>query len=571
MVLAESILQQASAEYPILQGIRTPRTWYLISDNVIQFIHFNNLEDVLEQKYKDIGQVRQEYPYVVQLFKNSHMQPDIVRDLAAALDDLGDSPLIVRSSSLLEDQLGAAFAGKYKSVFIANQGTKEERLEALVDAIVEVYASTFGPDPIEYRTRNRLVDLHEEMGVLIQEAVGARVGPYFLPAFAGVAFSNNEFRWSPRIQREDGVARLVPGLGTRAVDRVANDYPILLAPGRPGLRVNVTLEEKERYSPAMIDVINLEANAFETIEIRDFLQRFGQDYPLLHQLASVLREDRLQLASPFSLDPAQDKLIITGDGLIERTPFVEQIRTMLQVLQERLETPVDIEFAHDGEHFYLLQCRPQSYAVESAPATIPHDLKPEEVLFSAHRFVSNGIVSNITHLVYVDPMQYQTLSERSDLLAVGRAVGRLNEVLPDRQFILIGPGRWGSRGDIKLGVSVTFSDINNTAMLVEVADSSGEFAPELSFGTHFFLDLVESRIRYLPLYPDDSATRFNERFLTDSANILPELLPEFAELATVVRVIDVPASTRGRVLQVYMNADEEQAVGVFTEPVGGKR
>ncbi len=338
-------------------------------------------------------------------------------------------------------------------------------------------------------------------------------------------------------------------------------------PGRPGLRVNVTLEEKERYSPKMIDVINLDTNAFETVEIRELLQRFGNDYPQLHQLASVIRGDRLQLASPFSLDPALDSLIITGDGLIERTPFVEQIRTMLQVLQVRLKTPVDIEFAHDGEHFYLLQCRPQSYAVECCSGHDPTAIRTRiDVLFSAHRFVSNGIVSNITHLVYVDPKRYQTLSERSDLLAVGRAVGQLNQLLPDRQFILVGPGRWGSRGDIKLGVSVTFSDINNTAMLVEVADSSGEFAPELSFGTHFFLDLVESVIRYLPLYPEDASSRFNERFLTESTNILPDLLPEFAHLAEVVRVIDMAASTGGRVLQVYMNADEEEAVGVFIEP-----
>ncbi len=124
MVLAESILLHASAEYPVLEDIRTPRTWYLASDGVLHFLHFNNLEDIVEQKYKEIGQVRQEYPYVVQLFKYSPMPPEIMRGLAVALDSLGDVPLIVRSSSLLEDRLGAAFAGKYKSVFIANQGTK---------------------------------------------------------------------------------------------------------------------------------------------------------------------------------------------------------------------------------------------------------------------------------------------------------------------------------------------------------------------------------------------------------------------------------------------------------------
>jgi len=563
MILAESILTPAGAAYPILQGIRTPRTWYLASDGILHFLHFNNLEDIVEQKYKEIDQVRQEYPFVVQLFKNSPMPPDLLRGLAVALDNLSQSPLIVRSSSLLEDRLGAAFAGKYKSVFIANQGTKEERLRALADAIAEVYASTFGPDPIEYRARHELVDLHEEMGVLIQEVVGTQVGPYFLPAFAGVAFSTNDFRWSPRLQREDGLVRMVPGLGTRAVDRVATDYPILFAPGRPGLRINITPDEKMRYAPRKIDVINLVTNAFETVDLGDLLRRHGRAYPLLHQLASVRWGDNLHLTSAMTLDAAQDELVITGDGLIERTAFVEQIRTMLQVLQEQMQTPVDVEFAHDGRDFYLLQCRAQSYAPENQPATIPNHLSLDDVLFSAHRFVSNGIVSNITHLVYVDPWQYQALAEHEDLVAVGRAVSQLNRILPARRFILIGPGRWGSRGDIKLGVSVTFSDIDNAAMLIEIADGQREFGPELSFGTHFFLDLVESRIRYLPLYPHDPETRFHAQFLTESANVLPDLLPDFAHLAAVVRVIDLPKASRGRVLHVYMNAEKEKAVGVL--------
>ena len=109
--------------------------------------------------------------------------------------------------------------------------------------MAEVYASIFNPDAIQYRAERGLLDYYEEMGVLIQRVVGTRVGKYFFPAFAGVAFNNNEFRWSPRIRREDGVLRLVAGLGTRAVDRVGNDYPLLVSPGQPGIRVNVTPEQ----------------------------------------------------------------------------------------------------------------------------------------------------------------------------------------------------------------------------------------------------------------------------------------------------------------------------------------
>ncbi len=202
-----------------------PRAWYVASDAVRGFVRHNNLEEVYEQKYKEIDQVRLEYPQLVQVFKNSEFPPELVKGLSLVLDDLHDTPIIVRSSSLLEDRFGAAFSGKYKSLFLANQGTKRERLNALMDAIAEVYASIHGPDPIQYRAERGLLDFQEEMGIMIQEVVGARVCRYFFPAYAGVALSRNEFRWSPRIQREDGLIRMVPGLGTRAVDRVREDYP----------------------------------------------------------------------------------------------------------------------------------------------------------------------------------------------------------------------------------------------------------------------------------------------------------------------------------------------------------
>ncbi|MCD4796572.1 MAG: PEP/pyruvate-binding domain-containing protein, partial [Candidatus Cloacimonetes bacterium] len=225
------------------KSIKTPKTWYVTSDTLMHFLNYNNLEEVIEQKYKDNEQIREEYPNIIQLFKNSYFPPEIIKGLSVALDDFGEKPIIVRSSSLLEDRFGSAFSGKYKSLFLANQGDKEERLNALMDAIAEVYASTFGPDPIEYRKERELLDFYEEMAVMIQEVVGVKVGNYYLPAFAGVGFTNNDFRWSHRIKKEDGLLRIVPGLGTRAVDRLSNDFPVLIAPGKPNIRVNVTVDE----------------------------------------------------------------------------------------------------------------------------------------------------------------------------------------------------------------------------------------------------------------------------------------------------------------------------------------
>ncbi|MFH0883222.1 MAG: PEP/pyruvate-binding domain-containing protein [bacterium] len=565
LFLASRILRRRAAEYPELADIRIPKTWYITSDGLHNFLHYNNLEDVTEQKYKDLDQVRTEHPHIMHVFKNSHFSPEIVQGLSMALDDLANVPLIVRSSSLLEDRLGAAFSGKYQSLFVANQGTKQDRLESLMDAISEVYASTFHSDPIEYRAERGLLDFHEEMGVLIQEVVGTRVGKYYLPSFAGVAFSNNEFRWSPRIKREDGLVRMVPGLGTRAVDRLSDDYPILIAPGQSQLRVNSTLEETLRYSPRRMDVINLETNEFETVDLIEFLRTVGHDLPAVERLVSVIHDTHITQPNKMNLDFEKDNLVVNFESLISKTDFMRQVRIILAVLQEALGTPVDIEFASDGNHFYLLQCRPQSYSDDDQPQAIPKDIPRSAVVFDANRYISNGRVPDISHIVYVDPDGYSSLSTKKDMQEVGKAVGHLNKILPKHQFILMGPGRWGSRGDIKLGVPVTYSDINNSAILIEIARQRGNYTPDLSFGTHFFQDLVEAGIRYLPLYPDDPNIDFNERFLTESHNILGEVLPEFQHLDKVLHVIDVPRVASGKILKVFMNADLEEAVGILTQ------
>ena len=566
IALAENILKASTKHRELLNKIKTPKTWYITSDGSRSFLVYNNLEEVFDQKYKDIGQVQFEYPHVIQVFKNSHLPPEIVRGLSLALDDFGESPVIVRSSSLLEDGLGAAFAGKYRSVFIANQGTKQERLIALIDAIAEVYASMFGPDPIKYRAERNLLDFHEEMGIMIQEVVGKKVGHYYFPAYAGVALSKNDFLWSPRIKPEDGLIRLVPGLGTSAVDRLGDDYPALIAPGQPKLSVNATIDEQVRYSPRFMDVINLTTNSFETVEIGKFMKEIGAEYPNITEVMSILDNDRFRKIMPLFDDLDQANLVVTFDVLKKQTVFIKQIHAMLTVLQEVLGVPVDIEFASDGDDLYLLQCRPQSYGEEYEPADIPVGVPEDKQLFSANRYVSNGLLSGITHIVYVDPVNYSALATREELLSVGRVIGKLNQLLPKRCFILMGPGRWGSRGDIKLGVSVTYSDICNTAMLIEVARKQGNYVPDLSFGTHFFQDLVEANIRYLPLYPDEYGIIFNESVFMESNNILRHVLPEFAYLQDTVKVIDIPKSFNGLEVSIYMNSKLCHAEAHIAEP-----
>ncbi len=573
MLLAQCILQNRSQEPDLahdpvaasLGQVKVPKTWHIASDAALEFIAYNDLEDVLHQKYKTIDEVRRDYPNIIRLFKNSAFPPALVYGMASALDDFQGAPLVVRSSSLLEDRAGTAFSGKYKSLFLANQGTKTECLKAVQDAVAEIYASMFGPDPIEYRIERGVLEFDEQMGILIQEVVGTNKGKYFFPSFAGVGFSQNEFRWSPRIKREDGLVRLVPGLGTRAVDRTGDDYPALIVPGQPELRVNVAVDEIIRYSPTHMDLINLEKNCFETVAIQDVLQDLGGNYDGLPMVFSILKDGRLVRPVSLMMDADEEQLYPTFEGLRGPQSCLPQIRGMLETLEETLKTPVDVEFAHDGKHLYLLQCRPQGQSALAAPSPIPQDIPQEDIVFSAQKFVSNGRIEDIEYLVYVDPAAYGALASKDEMKAVGRAVGRLNKLLPRKRFVLMGPGRWGSRGDIKLGVNVTYADINNTAMLIEIARQKGSYVPDVSFGTHFFQDLVEAGIGYLPLYPDEDGNEFAERFLMRSHNMLAELVPKHAGLADTLHVIDVKQATEGRIVKILLNADLDQAVACFSE------
>jgi pyruvate,water dikinase len=566
LFLAHQIIKKSRNAENNLDDIKVPKTWYLTSDVLYNFISYNNLSEVMEQKYKDINQVRLEYPHIIQTFKNCNFPTQIVQALSMILDDFKDKPIIVRSSSLLEDRAGAAFSGKYKSLFLANQGSKQERLAALTDAIAEVYASVYGPDPIDYRAERGLLDFNEEMGIMIQEVVGTRIGDYYFPAYAGVAFSRNEFRWSPRIKKEDGLLRFVAGLGTRAVDRLSNDYPVLVALGQVGLRVNAAVDEVVRYSPKNMDVINLKTNSFETIEIKELLKKLGGEISNIDKVVSIFDGQIIRTPMGNVIDFAKDDLIVTFEGLLSKTKFIDKLKNLLSLLEDKLGTPVDIEFACDDENFYLLQCRAQSYTEGAEPAQIPKDIPKDTIIFSANRYISNGRVPDITHIVYVDPQKYDELESHSLFIAIGRAVGNLNKILPRKRFVLMGPGRWGSRGDIKMGVKVTYSDINNTAALIEIARKRGDYLPEPSFGTHFFQDLVESEIRYLPLYPDDPGIVFNENFFKNTENMLSHVLPEFASLSDTLKLIDVAKATGGLRFRLLMNAELDEAVGILGEP-----
>ncbi len=559
---ARKILCTHKKSHTVLRNLKVPMTWYIASDAVLEFIRHNALEEMMAIKYAHPDEIRQEYQLLEQVFKHSVMPFSIMTGLEQALDYFGNTPLVVRSSSLLEDSTGAAFAGKYKSLFVANQGTRKERLDALVDAILEVYASIFGPDPIEYRRERGLLDFNEEMGILVQEVVGTKIGKYYFPPFAGVAFSRNDYRWSPRIRAEDGIVRLVAGLGTRAVDRTGQDFPVLMSPGQPRLRINVSTEEMIRYAQKSMDVVNLEKGCLETVSVDRMIKEYGSKIPCLPYMVSTLEDGHVQMSPGSMLNIQKKDTLVTFHNLLEKSPVPLFFKTALSLLEDEIGMPVDIEFAYgpDIHTPYLLQCRPQSIGKHSMDTTIPSGIEEERILFTAKRYIMSGACHGIEYLVYVNGAEYDRVETRDELLEIGQIIGKLNQVLPVKKFVLIGPGRWGSKGDIKLGVHVGYSDINNTAMLIEVAKEKQGHVPDLSFGTHFFQDLVEADIKYMPLYPDDEGVIFRENAFLEPQNILTDLVKGTHAFEEIIKVVRVSSLLEGATLSVILNSETEKGI-----------
>jgi len=553
MLLAAAILRESGR----CGDVRIPETAFLLTDAYDALKEHNGLQHLQDHKYKPIDEIRRDFPAIREVIGNAEFPPRIVDHLRATLDRWGKAPLVVRSSSLLEDSFGAAFSGIYRSIFLPNQGAVEERLRELLGAIAEVYSGIFSPDALSYRRRHDLLDADERMAALIQPVVGTRHGRYFMPAVAGVAFSRNDCRWSERIRREDGLVRMVLGLGTHAVDRVG-DYARMVPLGLPTLRPEGTAGEILRTSQKQVDVIDLEGGGFRSVLAAEALEAMSgagiADY------VSVIGPDGA-LAPPLGtrVDATADRLCLTFDRLLSRGEFVPRIATILRTLEEGYRLPVDIEFAMDGGVLTLTQCRPLAAHRASSGAPIPPNIPREDRIFSASRYVNPGEVDGIAYVVLIDPRDYARVDTVDRRLLVARTVGRLNDVLHEQRFILMGPGRWGSK-EIRLGVQVTYADICHARALIEIARADHGYTPEPSFGTHFFQDLVEGRILYLPLYPDAPGAEFNEEFLLGSENALPRLLPSEASLSDVVRVIDVARAAPGRSLRLAMDADTQQAL-----------
>ena len=562
MLLARRILAEDRDE-DFSRDMEAHDSFYIGSDVFFTFLVNNDLFRLRLQLTRSSHISDDEFGEVEKRFLEGKFPPEIIEQFGNMIDYYGQAPIIVRSSSLLEDSFRNAFAGKYRSEFCANQGSSEERLEAFLRAVKLVYASAVNPDALSYRRAMGLENRDEQMAILVQRVSGMPYKKFFFPSLAGVACSRNLYAWTDRIDATKGLIRLVFGLGTRAVNRVGNDYPRMIAISYPELRPEYGVRIA-KYSQWEADVLDLEKNEFATMSVAEILA--DRDYPNLHLLISLLADG--YLIDPYTgrLENSTQKLIITFNNLISRTDFIKIMDAMLTRLEKAYGHPLDTEFTASvdaGSHIRinLLQCRPMTVPGSIGPVTFPDNLPKERILFKANRTISGGTISDIRYILYIDPKRYSLVESLDVKKSLGRVVGSINQhpLIVNSKIMMMGPGRWGS-SNIDLGVNVSYADINHTSVLVEIAREEAGHLPEFSYGTHFFLDLVEAGIIYMPVYPNDAEADFNHDFFENSPNILTGLLPDAAKFNDVLQVIDVPASTGGKYARVIADPQRQKAI-----------
>lgn len=483
-----------------------------------------------------------------------HFPEHTLEQFRGMIDYFGESPYIVRSSSILEDARGNAFSGKYESIFVSNRGTREERMAALLDAVRQVYASVLDREALEYRRRRGLMDSEERMALLIMRVSGAPHGRYYYPQAAGVGLSYNPFVWHPDIDPHAGVLRLVFGLGTRAVDRSDDDYTRLVALNAPARRPEASFEDVLEHSQRRMDCLDLQENRFVSLAIPDVLKE-QPDIPADYYLTPTGAEGH-----PW----------VTFDRLLTETLVAADLRRMLGLLQEAYEHPVDIEFTlnflPDGSYrIHLLQCRTFQVRRESSiPApSVPGAQTP---LLTAHGAVI-GVSREqpLSRIIYVVQETYARLREQ-ERYAVARLIGRLNnkQSRDDRGLMLIGPGRWGTSSP-SLGIPISFTEISRASVICEVVAMHERLIPDVSLGTHFFNDLVEHEMLYLAYFPTKSGNVLDTEWFRTGPNRLLEIEPGATSLQEVVRVIDCDAAS-GTSVWLHADATAQSAVVFRAEP-----
>jgi len=540
MLLARKILE-LDKSFDWNQILEEHDSFYIGSDVFYTYLVQNNWWRLrMEQKTKE------GYFKAARILRNRMKHglfPDEVREqFYRMLEYFGQSPIIVRSSSLLEDSFGNAFAGKYESIFLVNQGTPDERYAQFENAIRTIYASAMNEDALTYRMQRGLERADEQMALLVQRVSGSHHGHYYFPDLAGVGISYNTFAWNKGIDPKAGMLRMVFGLGTRAVNRVEGDYPRIVALNLPLLKPHAGMEDTRRFSQRDVDLLDLEQNSLKTQSV---LNLPSEELGIRMDRIATRDHETDQKIRKLGIK-GQEAWIITLDDFLSGTQFTDIMQKMLRKLETIYEYPVDIEFTvnftdKDDFRINLVQCRPLQTQGEGKRVEFPKNVDESNILFQFEgNFFGGSIKESVDRIIYIDPAHYTALPLQKKY-EVARLVGRLNRQIENRDethVMLLGPGRWGSTTP-SLGVPVGFSEINNISVLGEIAYSDGNLMPELSYGTHFFQDLVETGIFYIAIFPGQKNVIFSLQWLKRFPNKLEKLAPHSVKYQDVVKIFDV--------------------------------
>lgn len=469
------------------------------------------------------------------------------------LDYYGNDPVIVRSSSILEDGFGNAFAGKYESVFCGNQGDPEERLQKFEEAVKIVYASTMSMSALDYRKRRGLDKRDEQMAILVQRVSGSRYEGFFMPCTAGVGYSVSPYRMGSE-KPKSGMLRLVMGLGTAAVDRRTGSYPRLVSLDAPTKVLSTDMSDRQQFSQRIVDAISADTNdveGFDAMNICKSVPRYLKNMIYSHNYET---ESRLRERGDW-----RDVLFITCDGLTKNEQLMTDMRDILELIQTHYEYPVDTEytinFAPDGSYVIdLLQCRPLQLTAEGDKITVPDGVDNRHILLET-RGVSMGFSREIAidGVVYIDPILYYQMPYRRKY-EIKEALSQVNWRFRNqgKHLLLLTPGRICTSSP-ELGVPSGFSDISEFSVIAEVSESKVGYIPELSYGSHIFQDLVEAGILYTAVFEKESTIAFSPDLLKEFADVTNEVTELADDIKGVLRVYDTSKDH----LTLYYDLGEE--------------
>ncbi|MBM3861711.1 MAG: pyruvate, phosphate dikinase [Verrucomicrobia bacterium] len=557
MILARAILKTHQPHFRTL--LEQHDSFYVGSDVFYSFLVRNGIW-WLRQKQRNPETFLEGSEEARRRILTGAFPDSIVRQFERMLDYFGQSPFIVRSSSLLEDNYGNSFAGKYDSIFCVNQGPRERRLENFLAAVRSIYASAMSERALRYRARRGLLDKDEQMSLLVMRVSGCMSGRYFYPHVAGVGFSFNPYAWSETIDPRAGVMRIVFGLGTRAVDRTDDDYTRLVALNAPERRPESSFDEVCQYAQHRMDYLDLEANQLVSGYFTD-VTRDDRELPV----EMFATEDRSEGGGGAS------HWVLTFDRLLKQTDFVKDCRAMLETLEQVYHNPVDIEFTAnflDDEQYKinLLQCRPlQVKGLETIRLPEFNIPDADRIIEARGAVIGQSRLISLDRLVYVVPETYARLPMR-DRYEVARLIGRINflgSTTGAQHLALIGPGRWGTRSP-ELGVPVNYAEINRVNVLCEMVMMHEHLIPDASLGTHFLNELVEMDMLYLALFPQRERNFLNHDFFLCAPNRLRSLIEGIeSRWEDVIRVFNA-ADVAGQNRKIALSADaREQKVLCF--------